>query len=99
MNIAYEEIEVIKESLFEKCLYQHVVDKNKDEINYNDWFNYMISMRKDIDSHSKESIVGEDGKVMINTYEFKRTPQRILKELDYSQKDIKSIEKCVEDSF
>lgn len=87
--MAYNEVEVIKESLLEKCLYQYIVDRDGSEINYSDWFNYMISMRQDIDSHSNSG----------NTYDFATTPQGILRKLGYSNSQLKKINKCVEDSF
>jgi hypothetical protein len=88
--MAYSEVEMMKESIFEKCLYQYIVDRDGTEIDYKDWFNYMISMRQDIDSHSKHNNMG---------YDFDTTPQRILKKLGYSNSQVKTINKCVDNSF
>jgi len=55
-DMVYDEIEIMKENLLEKCLYQHIVDRDGENVNYKDWFNYMISMREDIEKHSNVAV-------------------------------------------
>lgn len=45
---------IIEESLREKCIYQDIVGesyRDGDDVNYDTWFRYMLSMREVIDSH------------------------------------------------
>ena len=94
--MVYSETEVIKETLLEKCLYDHIAKRDGENINYNDWFNYMITMRQEIDTHSNVPVELEDGTTTLRTYEFSTTPQTILKNLGYSKSEIKSINDCVD---
>lgn len=97
--MVYSETEVIKETLLEKCLYDHIAKRDGENINYNDWFNYMITMRQEIDTHSNIPVELEDGTTTLKTYEFATTPQVILKNLGYSRSEIKSINDCVDESY
>jgi hypothetical protein len=45
---------IIEESLREKCLYEELLGdayRDGDDVNYDTWFRYMLSMREVIDSH------------------------------------------------
>ena len=102
-DMVYDEIEIMKENLLEKCLYQHIVDRDGENVNYKDWFNYMISMREDIEKHSnvEVKVLGLDGKIegSKRIYKFKNTPARILKKLGYSKEELNSLNDCVKNSF
>ena len=88
MNIEYDEVLIVKEGLFEKCLYNHIVERDGENIDYSDWFKYMITMREIIDNHKT-----------LKDDTFLRMPSQTLYEMGYSKSTVSSIQDCVENSF
>lgn len=83
----FEDQVIIEESLREKCLYKELLGeeyRDGDNVNYDLWFRYMLSMRKVIDSK-----FGLKKEISIE----------ILKKLGFRKNVIKHIEQCVEISY